>query len=192
MGLRAKADSAVRKVAFALGIKYVMGQIRAAADGKLGPGPMKAYWTAAGAKTVTGLVLALVAAVALALGSPQVAETVGVVAGFAISAGLVDKAWRTTIPEWLFASALYHWLAAHAALLSSAFSLAWVLLQAGGHLGMLHGGWAEWGPRLCIVVGAVCTQLGLLDAGWRSAPPALNQEEAEALLKTVAPPKGDR
>lgn len=166
MGMR----KVVNGLAYKLGIKYVLNQIRAAAEGRLGPEWKARYWALAGWKTTTGLLLALTSAVLLFLGYQDAAATIATVAGLAIEVGLLDRAWRTALPAWLAQSALYRFLAAHAANLATIFSTTAAAIAAG------YCGGMDCHMAMLILGGlaAAAVQLGLLDAAWKAAPPIVS------------------
>jgi len=73
------------------------------------------YWKLAGYKTLLSVPLGLVAAVLAGVGETEAALVVGSVAGFLVSVGLVDKAWRADTPPAVRASPVYRFLAANSA-----------------------------------------------------------------------------
>jgi hypothetical protein len=173
MGVKGKINGAVAKLGARIGIAWALARVRDAAEGRLGPEWKARYWALAGKKTYTGVAFALAAVVPFALGYDQVAEVVAVIAGVAISAGVLDKAWRTARPAWLTENPVYRFLAAHSALLTLAFSTAFALLQAGYCAGI------ECGTAIPILLGlsAIATWAGLLDAAWKAAPPILQRHD---------------
>lgn len=176
-------DKLVRKVGLALALKLGIAQVRAAATGQLGPVWKHRYDALQGKKTLVGLGLALAAAVLASLGHQADAALVGAVAGFMLQVGLLDKAWRSYIPEALAESRAYRWLAAHSAGLATALTTALAVLEVPG----LQAWHYHHAAQLTVVgLGAACAQLGLVDAAWRAQPPWLTPNELTDAMKESA------
>lgn len=77
------------------------GLVRDIAEGKRGPRLKAIYWRLAGRKTYTGFLLAALAG-GMALADPtlaeQVAPVLGTIAAVLVSAGLLDRGWRSAPP----------------------------------------------------------------------------------------------
>lgn len=171
LNLKGKVNGVVAGVATKIGIAWALGQVRAAAEGRLGPEWKARYWWLAGKKRWTGLAFAAAAVAVAALGYTEASAVLGSVSGVALAAGFLDQAWRTEIPEELRSSALYRFLASHSALLTTAFSSLFVLVQAG------ECGGLDCNVASAILVGlaAIAGLLGLVDSAWKSAPPVLRR-----------------
>jgi hypothetical protein len=72
-------------------------ELRGVAEGKYGHRPQAVYLWFQGKKTWTGVALAVAAVAALSLGEVEIGAAVLAVSSVAISAGLIDKAWRAPI-----------------------------------------------------------------------------------------------
>lgn len=81
------------------GADIIGRELRGVAEGKYGPRAQAAYVWAQGKKTVIGVLLGVIAVSALALGEVEIGAAILTVSGIAVSAGLIDKAWRTA-PSW--------------------------------------------------------------------------------------------
>lgn len=82
-----------------LGLGWLGRWIRAAAEGKKGPGLASAYAFLQGRKTAWGVLLGCVTAALLYLGYTEPAEALtGPLAGLLIGSGLLDKGWRSAPP----------------------------------------------------------------------------------------------
>lgn len=173
MGLRTKINGAVAGVATKLGIAWALGQVRAAAEGRLGPEWKARYWALAGKKTVTGVIFAVAAIIAFIFELPTAAEWIGTLAGVAVSAGVLDKAWRTERPLWLTRNPAYVFLAAHSGLLTLLFSSAFALVQTGYCAGID----CAIATPILLTLAAIATWAGLLDAAWKAAPPILRRHD---------------
>lgn len=155
----------VRKAAATVGVSFVLGQIRAAAEGRLGSKWKERYWALAGVKTWTGLAFALAAVVLAATGYQEFALYVGAGAGFLVQAGILDKAWRGEIPEPLRQSAVYRFLAGNAELVTALFG------SAAAAVTQYEGPEQKVYFLILAGVAAVAVQFGLLDAAWRARGP---------------------
>lgn len=162
-------NSLLRSLLKKVGMSWLTGKIRDAAEGKLGPFWKKAYWGLAGNKRVLGLGLALVAGVAEGLGYREVAVVLIGLGGALVSLGVIDSNWRSeATSDALKDSALWKFLAHNSPTVTAALvaALAW-LNGATCSLG-------AWCDRLEIGLGvliAVFVQLGLVDAAWNAPAP---------------------
>ena len=91
-------------------IKWFMGGIvRDIAEGKRGPRAYKVYWAMQGRKTYTSIILGILFA-AFAFFQPDIAKqwapTILPIIGFCVTAGLVDKEWRNSLPPVAWKEAL--------------------------------------------------------------------------------------
>jgi hypothetical protein len=152
------------KLATKIGISWLLCQVRAAAEGRLGLVWQERYVWLSGKKTYTGLVAAVASAILLALGYNDAAGAVAIAATIAVQAGVLDKAWRNELPDWLASSRIYRGLAANSVLLAT--------LLAGLYASTTKCGadCSPW-PTVILALGAAMVQLGLLDTAWRSTPP---------------------
>ncbi len=175
MGLKRWADGIVASMATKIGISWALGQVRAAAEGRLGPEWKVRYWWLAGKKTITGVVFAMIAAVLAALGYEHAGEVLITLGATAVTAGLLDKAWRTEIPAWLKESVVYRFLAGHSAWLAPTFSSLFLFVQAGecGGLDCRVAG------TLVAALAAIAVWAGLLDTAWKAAPPILQRRDGK-------------
>lgn len=163
------------KLAKPLGIRWVLAQIDAAANGRLGPTWRSIYWSLAGAKTWTGVVAGVVALTLGALGSTHAAEVVAAMAGVAITAGLLDKAWRSPhVPVALERLSIYRVLAANSAGITTALvaALGWVQSSA-CHAVVIAGTTITCAvmSTVLLCLAAACAYLGLLDASFAARAP---------------------
>ncbi len=90
----------LRKLFLSLFGKALGAEARAIAEGKHGDFAKSAYWALEGRKRVMGLLMAAASVALLSLGHTDAAATVGTIAGVAVGAGLLDRAWRSR-PDWL-------------------------------------------------------------------------------------------
>lgn len=95
-----------------IGLGWVGGQIRDAAEGKKGPQLATLYAWFAGKKTITGALLACVAIGLLSMGQVAAAGYVALAAALLMPLGLVDAAWRSA-PESLSSYRWYAFLRDH-------------------------------------------------------------------------------
>lgn len=164
----------IRKLGLALGMKWLLGWIRAAAEGRKGDRLKAWYWKFEGWKTASGFALATLALGLALLSStgrvdipPAAQAFIGIFAGFVVQAGLLDKAWRSARPDAIDRNPVVAWLAEHPADVAAAFGAAftWQALDCafGGLCTAIL--WA-----LSILAGAAI-QFGLLDAAWRAPEP---------------------
>jgi len=154
-------------VAKALGLKILTGWVREVAEGKRGEKAQAIYWALAGAKTWSGIVLAVAAAITAASGQAEVGGWIAAGAGVLISLGLVDRAWRTDIPAVLAQSSVYRLLAKYSGELAALLSAALLAIEGGSCPGWTCATWSV----IVISLGAALVQLGLIDAAWRASKP---------------------
>lgn len=154
------------KIATKVGLSLITRKVREAAEGKLGAWPRRIYWRLAANKTAVGGIVGTAAAVLAMLGHTDVATGVLGVGAVMIQVGLMDKAWRTTVPESLQARGWYRFLVTHSADWAAIFGVV---------LGILSQQPPTDGRDLAMkIVGGlavVLVQVGVLEPGWRSAPP---------------------
>jgi hypothetical protein len=161
----------VRKLAAKIGLSFLLGQIRAAAEGRLGKTDAAKerwktwYWRLVGAKTYTGLALAVACAVSLALGYDQSATVIGTVGAFLVSIGLIDRSWRTDLPAWLSGSATYRFLANNATSLTLLVGALYSMFLTSTEP------WAATAQTITLGVGAALVQIGLMDSAWSKPAP---------------------
>lgn len=168
-------NSLFRTLAGKLGLRWLTGQIRAAAEGRLGPGWQRAYEAAAGHKTEAGLVLGAACAVCAYLGLPWPAFATGALSTALVGVGLLDARWRQEPPAYVTSSRWYRLLADHSGDLAAAMGAAalWlsecdratVELLARVHLT------CDQGTVVLGCLGALAGWLGLRDAALAAPPP---------------------
>ncbi len=163
-------NALIRKIVQTLGVKWLTGKIRDAAEGRLGQTWKTVYWELAGNKRYLSFVLGLVAGSALLLDYPKIAEVCGALAAIGISLGFVDANWRSVQEEedWLKDSWLWKFLAANSPTLTTLLGLALAWFQSGA---CMFGVWCARDALIVTVVGAVLVQVGLVDAAWKARPP---------------------
>jgi hypothetical protein len=164
----------IRKLVRTLGVKWLTGQVRAAAEGKLGPKWQYLYWWFVGRKRAISTFLFVAAGAAAMLGYVQFAAGLAVVASVGISLGFVDANWRDdATDDWLKDSTAWKLVATNAPMVTTAAvaGLAWLQGDACS-LG-------EWCGRASIglsVAMTVAVQVGLVDAAWNAPAPELPPE----------------
>lgn len=168
-------NALLRKLAGKLGIRWVTGQIRAAAEGRLGPRWRRAYEAAAGHKTETGLALGAACAVCVYLGLEMPAFLTGVLSTALVGVGLLDAKWRQSPPAYVFECRWYRFLADHSADIAAAMGAvaAWLSVcspDAASLLARIH---LTCGQATVVLgcVGALAGWLGLRDAALAAPPP---------------------
>jgi hypothetical protein len=160
-------EKPIRKVAFALGAKFLVAWVKGAAEGKYGPTPKAIYWGLAGLKRPVAVLLGLVAAVCAGLGELQVAAYVFAAGAFLYSVGLLDATWRELRPSDVFGSnPFFRFLAANAATITTGLATAAAFVEAGHCVGD-----CDLLMRIIVGTGAGLAYLGMADAAWRAAPP---------------------
>lgn len=151
-----------------VGAWFITRWIRACAEGNHGPRLQGAYWWLAGKKTWTAFVMVIGGVGVAAAGYPaEAAWACVLISGPLLSAGLLDRAWRSQgVPDALAQSAPFRFLAAHSGVLTGlcALILGWTTTY--------HPDPAAIGTE--VVVGAVLAHVGLIDAAWRTAPPVID------------------
>jgi hypothetical protein len=151
------------------GLKWLTGQVRAAAEGKLGERWYNLYWALAGKKRWLALGCVIVSGVLSGLGYQTAAEASVAVAGVLVSLGFVDANWRAEAQsDWLKDSVLWKFLAHNSPALTATLLAAYAWL--GGSTCTL-GEWCARGTVAVTVLGAVFVQVGLVDAAWNAEPP---------------------
>lgn len=158
--------SLIKKV----GMAWVTGKVRDAAEGKLGPKWKAVYWATVGKKRVVGVVFAIVAGAAEALGYREVAVGLVGLAGVAVSLGIIDSNWRSEQEaHWLKDHALWKLAANNAPMVTSGLlaALAWLSGDT-----CTYGEWCARGVVGVTVLGAVLVQVGLIDAAWKAPAPS--------------------
>lgn len=162
-------NSLLRSLLKKVGVSWLTGQIRKAAEGKLGPAWSKVYWGLAGNKRVIGVVLAVVAGVAESMGYREVALALIGVGGVLVSLGVIDSNWRSqATSDALKDSTLWKILAHNSPTVTAALVAALAWLQG---TTCTLGAWCS---RLTLGLGvliAVFVQLGLVDAAWNAPAP---------------------
>lgn len=148
---------------FEWGANWLLGGVlREIAEGKRGAKAQRAYLWLQGKKTITGFVLAVLAG-ALAALAPEtrdaIAPGLGLVAGLAINAGLLDKTWRSAQPPAWASEAL------HAVV--SAGPVVAIGVAALGRV--IPGGWGDRLDMACLAVGQATAFLG----AYLAEPPKL-------------------
>lgn len=162
-------EKPIRKVAFALGAKLLVSSVRGAAEGKYGPRWKATYWTLAGLKRPTAIVLGLIAAVCAALGMLDIAAYVGIAGGLLYSLGFLDANWRDVRlsldmpPD----NRVYRFLAGNAATITTILATAAAFVDA-GHCGRYD---CQILMQVLVGTGAGLAYLGCADAAWRARPP---------------------
>lgn len=115
----------------AIGGKWLGGQLRAAAEGKLGPLPQRAVLFGQGHLTEISFLLGCILVPALlATGNEAAAGWVGVLASAGVSAGLVRKSWKEEVPPEVLTSRGYVFLREHAADVAGVFGACAAAVQA--------------------------------------------------------------
>jgi hypothetical protein len=166
-------NSLIRKAVKAIGFKYLTAQVRAAAEGKLGPGWQKAYWGLIGWKRFTSFILGLVAGALALMGMTYYAELIGAIAAVGMSLGFVDAKWREDVtPDWVEQSVIWRFLADHAPVLAIAMFGAHMWLSGAS---CTLGEWCGYGTWAVTFIGFGFVHLGLLDTAWRTDPPKIEE-----------------
>ena len=155
----------IRKIALKLGLAWLGSWIRGVAEGKQGTRLQAWYLALQGLKTWTGLILGAATAVMVYLTEPVLLDWVtGTLAALLLSAGLLDKAWRTP-PVKVTESKAYRYAREHALDIGAAITVASSYLiacddQIAGYL-LRVGLTCAGGIRILGCVGAVLAWLGL-------------------------------
>ena len=159
----------IRKMIKSVGIKWLTGQVRAAAEGKLGTKWRDAYWFLAGQKRLMSLMLCIVAGATALMGYTETASAIGVVAGVGLSLGFVDKNWRETAEsDWLKDSWVWKLLANNAPVVTTGLIVLLAWLQG---TTCTLGAWCGYGSIGVSILGASLVQVGIVDAAWNAPAP---------------------
>ena len=161
-------EKPIRKVAYALGVKFLVAMIKDAAEGKYGPKWKGLYWALAGLKRHIAVLLGLIAVVCASLGVLDVAAYVGLAGAFLYSVGLLDAGWRDVraldvLPD----NRVYRFLASNAATITTGLATAAAFVDA-GHCGHYD---CQLLMQILVGTGAGLAYLGCADAAWRARPP---------------------
>jgi hypothetical protein len=167
----------IRKLMMKVGIGWITGQVRAAAEGKLGPGWQRVYWELAGRKRVLSIALAIVAGSLAIGGYPHTAEVMGTIATVGVSLGFVDKNWRDEASGDTFKDTPWF------IFLSKNSPIVTVVLGAGyfwfAGADCTLGDWCERLRVTDLLIGGAFVQMGLIDAAWNAQPPQIVTPPAE-------------
>lgn len=159
----------IRKLIKSLGMKWLTGQVRAAAEGKLGPKWEAVYWGLAGRKRWISLAVGILAGATALAGYTHVAGAIAAVATAGFSLGFVDANWRTEAEaDWLKDSRLWKLLATNAPTITAGLVLVLGWLQGST---CTLGEWCRYGSILVTVAGMGLVQVGVVDAAWNASPP---------------------
>ncbi len=154
----------------AVGLKFLAGWVKDAAEGKHGPRLKAVYWELAGVKSWTGVVVMILGGILLAGGEPAAAVVVASSGAFLVSVGLADKALRQDIPgrfAALRASWIWRLLAQYSGAIASLCVASLVAVRAGTCPGLGCDVWF-W---LIISFGTICEYIGLFESAWQERPP---------------------
>ncbi len=159
-----------------LGLHAAAKFVRDVAEAKPGTDPRltRLYWALAGKKLWIGLVLKLTSAVLFGLGEVNAAIAVVSLGAFCLTAGVVDRAWRTEIPESVVNSAVYRFLANFKAEITTALAGATVYFYSADCTGPDCAMWA----KIMVGLTVLAFEFGLVDAAAKSPVP-LSPEAAE-------------
>lgn len=178
MKLPGPITRAVRGIA----LRVLRGRIKDIAE-KPGDHPRlhRLYWKLAGFKTWTGFALGVVAAGLAGAGEFAGAAGLATVGAFLMSVGLVDAAWRQSIPAAVLASPVYRLAAANGA------EVATVMAAVGASLTACDPETAEVlarlslscdvASRIALGLAAVFVWLGIYDAAGAAPAPKTPPEE---------------
>ncbi len=164
-------NALIRKLIRSVGLRWLTGKIRDAAEGRLGAKWKAAYWFFAGRKRVISFLFGIVAGTAALAGYPEVATITASIAAVGLALGFVDANWRdTSQTDWLKDSWLWRFLAQNSPAITAllAAALPW-FKSAECTLGADYCGY---GVIAVTVVGAGLVQIGMVDAAWNAWPPA--------------------
>ena len=160
----------IRKLLKTIGGHWLTSQVRAAAEGRLGPRWAALYWGLAGEKRFLSFILGLAAGAVALAGYSEVAAVIGSIATLGYALGFVDLNWRdTSQTDWLKDSAVWKFLAANSPLLTAVFAAALGWLS--GTTCTLGADWCYYGTVAVTLLGLACAQLGLVDEAWNAPPP---------------------
>lgn len=159
----------IRKLGMKLGVGWLTKQVRAAAEGKLGPRWEGVYWALVGKKRWLSLGFAVVSGTLAGLGYTHAAEGAVFLAGLFLSWGFVDKNWRDeSETDWLKDSAAWKFLAHNSPTITAGLALALAWLQGDT---CTAGEWCARGSAAVVVAGALLAQVGIVDAAWNAPAP---------------------
>lgn len=165
-----------RSLMLKFGLNWLGKEIRAMAEGRRGPTPAKVYGFLAGKKTVISILLGCACAILLGLGySGPEAWITGALGSLLFSAGLVDKSWRSDLPEGVRSWRPYLFARNHSADIAAGVGLAAAWLTTCGPaavsaLARLHLT-CSGGATILAALSAVLVQLGLMAEAKLSVPP---------------------
>lgn len=162
-------NSLIRKLVKAVGVKWLTGQVRAAAEGKLGPQAKAVYWWLAGRKREISTWAGVAAGAAFMVGYPGIAGGIGAVAAVGLSLGFIDANWRDDSEyDWLKDSAVWKAVANNAPLLTAGATAGLAWLQG---TTCTLGDWCARASIGLVVAMAVLVQVGAVDAAWNAPAP---------------------
>ena len=160
----------IRGLVRSVGLRWLTGQVRAAAEGKLGPRWQRIYWSLAGGKRLIGFSLAVAAGTAGALGYDNIMIGLGSAGTFLFGLGFVDKNWRDEAEsDWLKDSAVWKFLAHNSPTVTAGLLAATAWLQSPTSCTL--GEWCVRGAIATVVLGAAFVQIGVVDAAWQAPAP---------------------
>lgn len=165
LDIKGKINGLVAKTAVKLGVSMLLGKIRDAAHGDLGPVWKARYDAASKLAPSTGLVLSLVTVGLVAAGQNDLAVYVGSAAGVLISAGIVNAAYLTEIPLGLRYNAVYEKLVSWAPTTTVLLTAFWGALEASGDPRI-----AKW-RIYAAIADAIALKLGLVTAALNARGP---------------------
>lgn len=184
-----------RKIGLKLAYEWLGAQGRAAADGRLGPGVQRAYLAMRGDKRVVGFILALLAQGLEGAGQYDWAAGVAILAAGLLAAGLVDNAWRTTVPTSVTEWKAYQFARAHSAnitagLAAASAAVATCSVDLSALLVRLHMTCSTAGTVLA-GTSAACGLLGITADAKLAEPPRLDNPIPPAPAKLAGMPTAD-
>lgn len=174
MGLhiKSKVNGLVASAASKVGVSFVLGRIRDAAEGRLGPVWQKRYETASAAAPWTGLAFTIATVVLLTLGMNEEAAYVGSAAGILVAAGVLNKAYLTEIPSVLQENRFYKLLVSWAPTTTIVLGAVWAGLEACTDPSCAR-------QRMAVLVlAAVFAKLGFTNAALQAKPPTPSTDPA--------------
>lgn len=173
LDIKGKINGLVAKTAVKLGVSMLLGKIRDAAHGDLGPVWKARYDAAVRWSQWIGLGLSLVTIGLVAANQDDLAKYIGSLAGVLISAGIVNAAYLTEIPPGVRYNAVYEKLVAWAPTTTVLLTTAWGAFEASGDPRV-----AKW--RLYAgIADAILLKFGLVTAALNArGPKPVNQASA--------------
>jgi hypothetical protein len=168
-------NSLIRKLLKAVGFKWLTGQIRAAAEGRLGPKWKAAYWKTVGWKRYTSFLLGVLGTVLTGLGYTEAGAMLLTVGTVGVSLGFVDTKWREdSVPDWVEQSKVWRFFADNAPVLAALMFIAyWWFSGTACTLGV----WCARVELVLTAIGYAFVHVGLLDTAWKTEPPQLLKPE---------------